>query len=94
MSEWNNNKFELKLEDEDIHSANERRLFELVGPVSGKLHTGRSRNDQVVTDMRIWLRYEATMILTYLTKLVSVLVDRAEKEINVIIPGYTHLQVR
>lgn len=93
LSEWNNNTFELKPEDEDIHSANERRLSELVGSVSGKLHTGRSRNDQVATDVRIWLRYEATSILTYLTKLISALVDRAEKEINVLMPGYTHLQV-
>lgn len=94
LSEWNNNNFEIKPEDEDIHTANERRLGELIGSVSGKLHTGRSRNDQVVTDLRIWLRDEAASILTYLRQLISVVVCRAEKEIKVVIPGYTHLQVR
>lgn len=94
QSEWKNKSFEIKPEDEDIHSANERRLGELIGSVSGKLHTGRSRNDQVATDMRIWLRDEATTILKYLKDLLSVLVCRAEKEVDAILPGYTHLQVK
>jgi argininosuccinate lyase len=54
--EWRENAFVVKGSDEDIHTANERRLTELIGPVAGKLHTGRSRNDQVVTDVRLWLR--------------------------------------
>ena len=54
--EWESGKFEIKPSDEDIHTANERRLTEIVGTVGGKLHTGRSRNDQVATDMRLWLR--------------------------------------
>lgn len=94
QSEWNNKSFEIKPADEDIHSANERRLGELIGSVSGKLHTGRSRNDQVATDMRIWLRTEATSLSQYLKDLLSVVVCRAEKEIDAILPGYTHLQVR
>lgn len=94
LSEWNDKSFEIKPQDEDIHSANERRLGELIGSVAGKLHTGRSRNDQVATDMRIWLRNEARGILKYLTDLVSVVICRAEKEVDVMMPGYTHLQVK
>ena len=91
--EWENGTFDIKPSDEDIHTANERRLGELVGSVAGKLHTGRSRNDQVATDMRLWLREEATKLLSYLKELIAVAVSRAETEIDVIMPGYTHLQV-
>lgn len=93
MEEWQANAFEIKPGDEDIHTANERRLGEIVGSVAGKLHTGRSRNDQVATDMRLWLREEASKILAHLKELIAVTVARAEKEIDVLIPGYTHLQV-
>lgn len=93
MVEWENKTFELKAGDEDIHTANERRLGELVGSVAGKLHTGRSRNDQVATDMRIWLRDEASSILAHLKELISITVNRADKEMDVLMPGYTHLQV-
>ena len=55
-AEWASGTFEVKSGDEDIHTANERRLTELIGPTGGKVHTGRSRNDQVVTDLRIHLR--------------------------------------
>lgn len=91
--EWASNTFEIKPSDEDIHTANERRLGELVGSVAGKLHTGRSRNDQVATDMRLWLREQATALLTFLKDLIGIAVARAEKEIDAIMPGYTHLQV-
>lgn len=94
LSEWNSKSFVVKPDDEDIHSANERRLGELIGTLSGKLHTGRSRNDQVATDMRFWLRREANAILNHLTELVSIVVSRAESEVDVILPGYTHLQVK
>lgn len=93
QEEWEGNTFELKPGDEDIHTANERRLGEIVGSVAGKLHTGRSRNDQVATDMRIWIREEATKILAHVRELISVAVSRAERETDVIMPGYTHLQV-
>ncbi|KAI8985895.1 argininosuccinate lyase [Pilobolus umbonatus] len=92
MSEWEQGKFVIVAGDEDIHTANERRLGELIGSVAGKLHTGRSRNDQVATDMRLWLRDEALRLLAHVKELIAVTVSRAEKEIDVIMPGYTHLQ--
>ncbi|PVU91778.1 hypothetical protein BB561_004217 [Smittium simulii] len=92
LEEWSNNSFQIKSGDEDIHTANERRLGELLGPVAGKLHTGRSRNDQVATDFRLWLREEIRLLQKYLLELVYVLVERAKADIDIIIPGYTHLQ--
>ncbi|KAJ1883186.1 argininosuccinate lyase [Coemansia sp. RSA 1722] len=92
LAEWQANKFELRPGDEDIHTANERRLGELIGGVAGKLHTGRSRNDQVATDMRLWLRDEVKQLLEYLRELVGALVQRAENDVDVLMPGYTHLQ--
>jgi argininosuccinate lyase len=80
-------------DDEDIHSANERRLIELIGPLGGKLHTGRSRNDQVATDMRLWLLDELKGIEDHLKGLIRVMADRADSEKDILIPGYTHLQV-
>lgn len=79
--------------DEDIHTANERRLGEIIGKdVAGKLHTGRSRNEQVATDMRMWLRDELRTIEGHLKAFLEVIAARAEKEIEHIMPGYTHLQ--
>lgn len=79
--------------DEDIHTANERRLGEIIGKdIGGKLHTGRSRNEQVATDMRLWLRDELRTIEGYLIEFLKVIVSRAEKEIDYVMPGYTHLQ--
>jgi argininosuccinate lyase len=92
--EWETGTFDIQPSDEDIHTANERRLGQIVGTVAGKLHTGRSRNDQVATDMRLWLREEASSVLSHLRELILVAVERAEKEIDIIMPGYTHLQVR
>lgn len=82
----------IKDNDEDIHTANERRLKELIGDVAMKLHTGRSRNDQVVTDMRLWLIENLARIESNLKKLVRSLLTRAENEIDILMPGYTHLQ--
>jgi len=93
LKEWREDTFIIKEGDEDIHTANERRLGEIVGNVAGKLHTGRSRNDQVATDFRLWAREEAKKLLAYLKQLISATVERAKKEIDVIMPGYTHLQV-
>ena len=78
--------------DEDIHSAVERRLGELIGPLAGKLHTGRSRNDQVTTDLRLWLLDGLPAIEQALTDLQSALVERAEAAGDSLMPGYTHLQ--
>lgn len=80
--------------DEDIHTANERRLGEIIGSAAGKLHTGRSRNDQVATDMRLWLLDEIQDVTEALKGLIRVLVERADKEKDILLPGYTHLQVR
>lgn len=90
--EWESGTFILKPSDEDIHTANERRLTELIGAVGGKLHTGRSRNDQVATDVRLWLRKEIGLLRGYLTQLIGVTVERAASEIDLLMPGYTHLQ--
>jgi argininosuccinate lyase len=73
--------------DEDIHTANERRLGEIIGKdVAGKLHTGRSRNEQIATDMRMWLRDELRSIEGYLVRLLRVVAQRAEKEIDYVTP--------
>ena len=91
--EWEDNSFEAKEADEDIHTANERRLCEIIGnEVGGKLHTGRSRNEQIATDMRLWLRDELRKIDQYLVDLLRVMTSRAEIEIELLMPGYTHLQ--
>ncbi|KAJ2448606.1 argininosuccinate lyase [Coemansia sp. RSA 2336] len=90
--EWQANTFKLQRGDEDIHTANERRLGELVGAVAGKLHTGRSRNDQVATDMRLWLRDEVKQMIGFLRQVIEALTFRAEQDIDVLMPGYTHLQ--
>ncbi|TFK42690.1 argininosuccinate lyase [Crucibulum laeve] len=90
--EWEDGKFEIKEDDEDIHTANERRLSELIGPLGGKLHTGRSRNDQVATDMRLWLLNEVRDVEDGLKGLIRVMVERADKEKDYLMPGYTHLQ--
>ncbi len=78
--------------DEDIHTAVERRLTEIVGPVGGKLHTGRSRNDQVATDMRLYLLKEVVSLDQSLVDLGRSLVAKAEAHLDIIMPGYTHLQ--
>jgi argininosuccinate lyase len=90
--EFAENRFELKPGDEDIHTAVERRLSELVGEVAGKLHTGRSRNDQVATDTRLWLKRQITDLRMALVALQQVILTQAEAYIDVIMPGYTHVQ--
>ncbi|CAE6392267.1 unnamed protein product [Rhizoctonia solani] len=90
--EWESGKFEIKPTDEDIHTANERRVSEIVGPVGGKLHTGRSRNDQCATDLRLWLLDEIKDVESALKGLIRVMVERADSEKDILMPGYTHLQ--
>ncbi|XP_052802111.1 argininosuccinate lyase-like [Mya arenaria] len=91
-AEWESGVFHVMPGDEDIHTANERRLKELIGEAADKLHTGRSRNDQVATDMRLWMRAALATLGEHLRSLISVMVDRAASEIDVLMPGYTHLQ--
>jgi argininosuccinate lyase len=78
--------------DEDIHTAVERRLGELVGPVAGKLHTGRSRNDQVATDLRLYLLDEMASLDKALAQFQLAIVEKARAHLDAIMPGYTHLQ--
>jgi argininosuccinate lyase len=85
--------FEWKLDLEDVHLNIEARLTQLVGDAGKRLHTGRSRNDQVATDVRLWLREEIDLIAGLLTQLQKALVDIAERHAEVILPGFTHLQV-
>jgi argininosuccinate lyase len=84
--------FVAKPDDEDIHTAIERRLGELIGEVAGKLHTGRSRNDQVATDTRLYLRSQIAQLRQYLVRLQRVIVDKAKSHVDLLMPGYTHLQ--
>jgi argininosuccinate lyase len=85
-------KFRFSVEDEDVHMNIERRLKEKIGPVAGKLHTGRSRNDQVATDVRLYARETAKQIAELIGKLRGALVTQAEKNVDGIMPAYTHLQ--
>ena len=78
--------------DEDIHTAVERRLTELVGSVGGKLHTGRSRNDQVATDLRLWMMQACEDLAHEISGLQAALIDSAASHLYAIMPGYTHLQ--
>ena len=80
------------LEAEDVHFAVERRLIELLGPLGKKLHTGRSRNDQVGTDLRLWLRQQIDAIDAALLRFQRALFGHAEEHLHTLIPGYTHLQ--
>ena len=91
--EIESNGFEWKLDLEDVHLNIEARLTQLVGDAGKRLHTGRSRNDQVATDVRLWLRGEIDLIGGLLGDLQKALVDIAEKNVEVILPGFTHLQV-
>src|SRR3954447_17280959 len=84
--------FEVRSDDEDIHMAIERRLIEIAGPVGGKLHTARSRNDQVATDMALLVRAHTLTAREEIVDLMRVLADVAEQHIDWPMPGYTHLQ--
>lgn len=84
--------FGFQADDEDIHTAVERRLGEVIGPLAGKLHTGRSRNDQAVTDFRLWMLHGIPRLDLYLVELQETLVSRAENDLGCLLPGYTHFQ--
>lgn len=87
-----NNEIEFLVEDEDIHMNIERLLTETIGSVGGKLHTGRSRNDQVATDMHLYLRTKTTEIIQLIENVQSTLIGQAKDNIETLLPGYTHLQ--
>lgn len=90
--ELKDGQFAFNEDDEDIHTAVERRLTELIGPVAGKLHTGRSRNDQVATDLRLYLMEQIPYLDEALSALQLAVVDTARQHLDVLMPGYTHLQ--
>ncbi len=91
-TEFSSGAFLFAQSDEDIHTAVERRLGELAGSVAGKLHTGRSRNDQVATDLRLWMLETFPFLNQAIMRLQQALVTVAERNQNVLMPGYTHLQ--
>ncbi|MEO0317613.1 MAG: argininosuccinate lyase [Pseudomonadota bacterium] len=93
LSEIDSGKFEWLLDLEDVHLNIEKRLTELVGDAGKRLHTGRSRNDQVATDIRLYMRSAIDDILGLLKALRLALVDLAEKNADTILPGFTHMQV-
>jgi argininosuccinate lyase len=85
--------FNWNLDDEDVHLNIEKRLTALVGDAGKRLHTGRSRNDQVATDIRLWLRDTIDVLDTLLADLIRALIDTAERHAETPLPGFTHLQV-
>ena len=85
-------KFVYNNKDEDIHMSIERRLFELIGEEAGYLHTARSRNDQVITDLKIWLKNNTKQIVKLLNFSIKIILEKAEKNVHVIMPGFTHLK--
>ena len=87
-----NNTFNFNQEYEDIHMNIEMALKEEVGDIAGKLHTGKSRNDQVTTDLKLWVKEKTSLIIKKICKLQKVLIKNAEKNIFSIMPGFTHLQ--
>jgi argininosuccinate lyase len=92
LEEFVDQSFTYAPEDEDIHTAVERRLTELIGPPAGKLHSGRSRNDQVATDFRLWVLQTLPGIDAAIGNLQAALIGRAEAAGETLMPGYTHLQ--
>jgi len=90
--ELRDGRFPFDADDEDIHMAIERRLTELAGPVGGKLHTARSRNDQVVTDLAMFTRERAAAARVAIGELMGVVLARAKEHLDWPLPGYTHLQ--
>lgn len=92
LAEIEAGQFPFRQEYEDIHLNIEKRLIEKIGPAGGRLHTARSRNDQVVTDVHLWVKDELQEIMALVSDMQGVLVDRATEHSDVIMPGYTHLQ--
>ncbi|WP_078380407.1 argininosuccinate lyase [Sutcliffiella halmapala] len=87
-----NDEVEFSVEHEDVHMNIEKLLIDEIGPVGGKLHTGRSRNDQVATDMHLYLRKQTKSMIELISEVQKAIIEQAKKNIHTIIPGYTHLQ--
>lgn len=93
LAEIEGGKFVFSRKLEDIHMNIEARLAELIGPAAGRLHTARSRNDQVALDFRLWVREETDKTIQSIRHLIETLLDRADQEVETLMPGFTHLQV-
>ena len=91
-SEIDRGKFVFKEKFEDIHLNIEKKLFDILGPIAGHMHTARSRNDQVVTDFKLWVKSSTEYILQDISKVMKALLKKAEKNIATIMPGFTHLK--
>ena len=92
LNEINKKKFFFNEKNEDIHMSIEKRLFEIIGEDAGYIHTARSRNDQVLTDFKLWLRNSTKEIIKELNLTMQIIIKNAEKNINTIMPGFTHLK--
>ena len=92
LDDYNNDKLTFSVSQEDIHMNVEAKLIEKIGAAGGKLHTARSRNDQVATDMHLYVKKEVNAVLSSIELLQETIIKLAEKHIDVIMPGYTHLQ--
>ena len=92
LKEINNKKFKFSKKNEDIHLNIEKRLFKIIGPSAGYMHIARSRNDQVVTDFKLWVKKSSTALINVLDKLCKSFVEKAEKNISTAMPGFTHLK--
>ena len=92
LSEIESGQFTFSRKLEDIHMNVEARLAELIGPAAGRLHTARSRNDQVALDFRLWVKEELQKVEAALTALIAAFLDRAEEHADTVMPGFTHLQ--
>ena len=92
LSEIESGQFVFSRKLEDIHMNVEARLSDLIGPAAGRLHTARSRNDQVALDFRLWVKEELQKVEASLTALIAAFLDRAEEHADTVMPGFTHLQ--
>ena len=92
QKEISKNKFEFNDKHEDIHMSIEKRLFEIIGDDAGHIHTARSRNDQVITDLKIWMKASTKEISNNLDKIIKTTLKLAEKNIQTVMPGFTHLK--
>ena len=90
--EISKNKFEFSKEYEDTHMNIEKRLFEIIGEEAGYIHTARSRNDQIITDLKVWMKFSTKEINNVIQKLIKSILKVAEKNIETIMPGFTHLK--
>ena len=91
-SQIDKGKFKFQEKFEDIHLNIEKKLFELIGPSAGFLHTARSRNDQVVTDFKLWIKKSSKETIANINSLMKILIKKAEKNVDIVMPGLTHLK--